>query len=140
MPNVWIYGQLPPQDNNDKNLRIQSPCPSNWSDDLGVVNDKNNEDKGQTDQPTDQPTVTGTRVPQDMLADASTTSQTAPNSASGIENTKNKITKLNRRPDCLMQPGHGKSPRNKTTQNENKENGRMENETSICLYRWVNLD
>ena len=37
MPNVWIYGQLPPRDNNDENLQIQSPCPSNWSDDLQVI-------------------------------------------------------------------------------------------------------
>ena len=63
-----------PQDNNDENRWIQSPCPSNWSDDLYVVDDNNDEIKGQTDQPTDQPmTLTGTRVPQDMLADASMT-------------------------------------------------------------------
>ena len=34
MPNICIYGQLPPRDNNDEDLQIQSPCPSNWSDDL----------------------------------------------------------------------------------------------------------
>ena len=34
MPNVLVYGQLPPEDNNDENRQIQSPCPSNWSDDL----------------------------------------------------------------------------------------------------------
>ena len=74
MPNVWVYGQLPPQDNNDEDIQIQSPCPSNWSDDLCVVSDNNDENKGQTDQLTDQPiNVTGTRVPQDVLADTSTT-------------------------------------------------------------------
>ena len=44
MPNVWIYGQLPHQDNNDENLQIQSPCPSNWSDNLLVV-DNNKDEK-----------------------------------------------------------------------------------------------
>ena len=74
MPNVLVYGQLPPEDNNDEDKQIQSPCPSNWSDDLYVVNDNNDENKGQTDQPTEQPTtLTGTRVPQDVLSDASTT-------------------------------------------------------------------
>ena len=74
MPNVWVYGQLPPQDNNDENRSNPSPCPSNWSDDLYVVNDNNDENKGKTEQPTENPTtLTGTRVPQDVLTDASTT-------------------------------------------------------------------
>ena len=74
MPNVLVYGQLPPQDNNDENRQIQSPCPSNWSDDLYIVDDNNDEDMEQTDQPTEQPTaLTGTRVPQNVLADTSTT-------------------------------------------------------------------
>ena len=74
MPKLTVYEQLPPQDNNGENRQIQSPCPSNWSDDLYVVDDNNDENMEQTDQPTDQPTtLTGTRVPQDMLADASTT-------------------------------------------------------------------
>ena len=57
MPNVLVYGQLPPQDNNDKDRRIQSPCPSNWSDDLYVVDDNKDEKMDQTDQPTEQPTT-----------------------------------------------------------------------------------
>ena len=74
MPNVLVYGQLPPQDNNDEDRQIQSPCPSNWSDDLYVVDDNKDEKMDQTDQPTEQPTtLTGTRVPQDVLADTSTT-------------------------------------------------------------------
>ena len=74
MPNVWVYGQLPHQDNNKENRQIQSPCPSNWSDDLYEVNDDNDKNKGQTDKPTNQPTtLTGTKVPQDVLADSSTT-------------------------------------------------------------------
>ena len=75
MPSVWVYGQLPPQDNNVKNLQIQSPCPSNWSDDLQVVDDNKDEKMDQTDQLTIQPptTLTGTRVPQDILMDTSTT-------------------------------------------------------------------
>ena len=74
MPNVWVYGQLAHQDNNDKNRSHPSPCPSNWSDDLYVVDDNNDENKGQTDQPTENPTtLTGTRVLQDILADTRTT-------------------------------------------------------------------
>ena len=72
MPNVWIYGQLPPRDNNDENLEIQSPCPSNWSDDLQVIDGNKDESKEQTEQPTNQIiTLTGTRVPQDVLMDTS---------------------------------------------------------------------
>ena len=74
MPKVMVIEQLPSQDNNEENRPIRSPCPSNWSDDLYVVDDNNDENMGQTDQPTNQPTtLTGTRVPQDVLADASTT-------------------------------------------------------------------
>ena len=74
MPNVLVYGQLPPQDNSDKNRQIQSPCPSNWSDDLYIVDDNKDENMEQTDQPTENPTtLTGTRVPQDVLVDTSTT-------------------------------------------------------------------
>ena len=53
MPKVLVYGQLPPQDNNDENRPTQSPCPSNWSDDLYVVDDNNDENMEQTNQPTD---------------------------------------------------------------------------------------
>ena len=54
--------------------KFQSPCPSNWSDDLYVVDDNKDENMEQTDQPTENPTtLTGTRVPQDILADTSTT-------------------------------------------------------------------
>ena len=74
MLKVTVIEQLPPKDNNDENRQIQSPCPSNWSDDLYVEDDSDNENPKQTDQPTDQPTtLAGTRVPQDMLADAITT-------------------------------------------------------------------
>ena len=74
MPNMCIYGQLPPRDNNDKGLRIQSPCPSNWSDDLLEIDNNKPECKEQTEQPTNHiMTLTGTRVPQDVLAHASTT-------------------------------------------------------------------
>ena len=74
MPNVWVYGQLPPQDNNDENRSNPSPCPSNWSDELYVVDNNNDENKRKTDQPTENPTtLTGTRLPQDVLMDTSTT-------------------------------------------------------------------
>ena len=73
MPNVCIYGQLAPRDDNDENLRIQSPCPSNWSDDLQVIDNNKDESKEQTEQPANQIiTLTGTRVPQNVLMDLST--------------------------------------------------------------------
>ena len=73
MPNVWIYGQLPPRDNNDENLQIQSPCPSNWSDDLRIIDNNKDESKEQTEQPANQIiTLTGTRVPQTILMGHST--------------------------------------------------------------------
>ena len=74
-----------------KTDKFKVPVPPTGSDDLCVVNDNNDENKGQNDQPTNQPTtVTGTRVPQDVLADESTTMRTTPNSATGTENTKTK--------------------------------------------------
>ena len=39
-----------------------------------------------------------------------------------------------------MQPGHGKSHKNKTAQNRNKDNGRKENGKVFYLYRCDNLD
>ena len=74
MPNVWIYGQLPPQDDNDEDLQIQSPCPSNWSNDLLVVDNNKDKKMDQTEQPTENTTtLTGTSVPQDVLTNTSTT-------------------------------------------------------------------
>ena len=73
MPNVWIYGQLAHRNDNDENLRIQSPCLSNWSDDLWVIDNNKDESKEQPEQPTNQIiTLTGTRVPQNILMDPST--------------------------------------------------------------------
>ena len=108
MPTVWIYGQLPPRDNNDKNLQIQSPCPSNWSDDLRVIDNNKDESKEQMEQPANQiVTLTGTRVPQDVLAHASTTlrlPQTVPQ-ALKIQEQNNKLNRManpNKKPDPLM--------------------------------------
>ena len=68
IPKVSVIGPLPPQENNDENRQIQSPCPSNWGDYLlHVEDDTDDENPKQTDQLTDQPTtLTGTRVPQDV--------------------------------------------------------------------------
>ena len=91
MPKVMVIEQLPSQDSYEENRPIQSPCPSNWSDDLYIVYDNNDENMGQTDQPTKQSTtLAGTRVPQDVLADASNYHETTPNSAPGAEKTKTK--------------------------------------------------
>ena len=106
MPNVYIYGQLPPRDNNDKDLQIQSPCPSNWSDDLLEIDDNKVQSKEQTKQPANQiVTLTGTRVPQDVLAHASTTlrlPQTVPQ-ALQIQEQNNK-TKQNGKPRQKTRP------------------------------------
>ena len=55
--------------------RLKSPCPSNWNDYLHVADDSSDdENPKQTDQLTYQPTtLTGTTVPQDILADTNTT-------------------------------------------------------------------
>ena len=122
MPKVTVIGQLPPQENNDENRQTQSPCASKWSDYLlHTEDDSNDKNPKQTDQLNDQPTtLTGTRIPQDILADANTTirlPKTVPQALKG----QNKMAKLNKRPDHLMQPGHGKNHRNKMAQNRNKK-------------------
>ena len=71
-PKLWVHG--PPQDDNEEDFRIHSPCPSNWSDDLLEIDHNKDEDKEQTEQSAKHvTTLTGTRVPQDVLAHASTT-------------------------------------------------------------------
>ena len=72
-PKVTAVKQQTPQEDNEDNRQTQSPCPSNWSDDLYVVDNTNDENTEQTEQPIYQPTtLTGTRVPQDTQADANT--------------------------------------------------------------------
>ena len=91
-PKVTVVKQKMPQD-NDANRQIQSPCPSNWSDYLHMADNTNDENTDQTEQPTDQPTMsTGTRVPQDTCTDANTIvrlPQTEPQALT-IQNTKGK--------------------------------------------------
>ena len=73
-PRVTVIKQQTPQEDNEENRQIQSPCPSNWSDDLHVVDDTNDKNIEQTEKPIDQPiTLTGTRVPQDIQVDTNTT-------------------------------------------------------------------
>ena len=128
MPNVWIYGQLPPQDNNDKNLQIQSPCPSNWSDDLQVIDDNKDESKEQTEQPTNQIiTLTGTRVPQDILMDTSTSlrlPQTMPQVLKTLETEWQSQTKDQ---TTLRNLDMEKDTKTRRPGIENKDNGRKEN-------------
>ena len=106
MPNVCIYGQLAPRDDYNKNLQIQSPCPSNWSDDLQVIDTNKDESKEQTEQPANQIiTLTGTRVPQNILMDPSTSlrlTQTVPQ-ALKIQEQNNK-TKQNGKPKQKARP------------------------------------
>ena len=49
IPKVSGIGQLPPQENNNENGQTQSPCPSNWSDDLYEVDNSDNKNSKQTD-------------------------------------------------------------------------------------------
>ena len=106
MPNICIYGQLPPRDNNDEDLRIQSPCPSNWSDDLLEIDNNKPECKEQTEQPANHVmTLTGTRVPQDVIAHTSTTlrlPQTVPQALQIQE--QNNETKPNGKPRQKTRP------------------------------------
>ena len=69
-----IREHTPPQDNNEEYLHIHSPCPSNWSDDLLEIDQNKDEDRKRTQKPDNHVmTLTGTRVPQDVLAHSSTT-------------------------------------------------------------------
>ena len=40
-----IREHTPPQDNNEEDLCIHSPCPSNWSDDLLEIDQNKDEDR-----------------------------------------------------------------------------------------------
>ena len=137
---VLVYGQLTPQDNNDENRQTQSPCPSNWSDDLYVVDDNNDENMEQTDQPTDQSTtLTGTRVSQDVLADTSTTLRLPQTISQVLKIQKqNGKTKQKTRPPYMTWTW--KKSQKQDGQNRNKKKGRKENGTRSYLYRWVKLD
>ena len=69
-PKLTVIEQEDPHD-KEPNRQIQSLCPSNWSDYLHVQDDIDNESMDKTEPLTDQLTMsTGTRVPQDMHADA----------------------------------------------------------------------
>ena len=73
-PKTTVIEHNMPQD-DETNKQRQSPCSSNWSDYLHVVDDTDNESMDQTEPPTDpnQPTTsTGTQVTQDTHADANT--------------------------------------------------------------------
>ena len=89
-----------------KIYEIQSPCPSNWSDDLLEIDNNKAQRNEQTNQPANQIiTLTGTRVPQDVLAHASTTlrpPQTVPQ-ALQIQEQNNK-TKQNGKPRQKTRP------------------------------------
>ena len=113
-PKVWVH--TPPQDDNGEDLQIYSPCPSNWSDDLLEIDNNKAQNNKQMNQPANQfINSTGTRVPQDVLAHASTTLRIPPHNASGIANSRTK-TKLNsmenpdKRLDLLTKLGLGKRP------------------------------
>ena len=103
MPKVWVYG--PPQYNNDENLRIHSPCPSNWSDDLQEIDNNKDEGKEQTEQPDNQiMTLTGTRVPQDVLAHASTTLRLHQTVPQALKIQEQKTQKQNGQPKHKTRP------------------------------------
>ena len=132
-PKVTVVEQQTPQEDNDDNRQTQSPCPSNWSDNLHMVDDNNDENTEQTEQPIDQPTSpTGTRVPQDTQADTYTIVRLPHTVPQALKRHK-QMAKANKRLDHLMQLGHRKNLRNKMTQNRNKEKGRIEHGISILF-------
>ena len=76
-----------------KIYKIQNTCPSNWSVDLEVIDHNKDEGKEQTDQPANQIiTLTGTRVPQDILMNTST-SLTLPQTLPQAQKTQKQIGK-----------------------------------------------
>ena len=89
----------------------------------------------QTDQPMYQPTtLTGTRVPQDILADTSTTlrlPQAMPQVLK-IQKQNDKTKPKTRLPYVTWT--WGKSHRNKMAWNRNKEKGRKENGKKYFIY------
>ena len=87
----------------------------------------------QTDQPMDQPTtLTGTRVPQDVLADTSTTLRLPQTKPQALKIQKqNDKTKQKTRPPYMTWTW--KSHKNKMAWNRNKEKGRKENGKSILF-------
>ena len=71
-PKIRVH--TPPQDDNEEDLCTHSPCSSNWSDDLVEIDQYKDEDRKRKEQPDYHVmNLTGTRVPQDMLAHSSTT-------------------------------------------------------------------
>ena len=129
-PKVWVH--TPPQDDNEEDLQIHSPCPSNWSDDLLEIDENKAQNNKQMNQPANQfINSTGTRVPQDMLAHASTTLR-IPTQCPRHCKFKNK-TKLNsmenpdKRLDLLTKLGRGKGHKSMTNRNRNEDYGRKKN-------------
>ena len=133
-----MYGYMDsyhPETIMTKIYQIQSPCPSNWSDDLQVIDDNKDESKEQMEQPTEEIiTLTGTRVPQDTLTDTSTTLRLPQTMPHVLRMQKqNGKTKQKTRPP-YARPRHGKSHKNKMAWNRNKENGRKENGKKYFIY------
>ena len=102
-PKVWVYG--PPQDNNEENLRIHSPCPSNWGDNLLEIDHNKDKDKKQTEQSAKHvKTLTGTRVPQYILAHTSTTLRLPQTMPQALQIQEQNKTRQNGRPKQKTRP------------------------------------
>ena len=117
-----IRVHTPPQDHNEEDSHIHSPCPSNWSDNLLEINQNKDEDRNRTEQPDNHIlTLTGTRVPQDVLAHIGTTlrqPQTMPQALQIQE--QNKI-KQNGKPRQKTRPPYKTWNWKKTTKQDEQE-------------------
>ena len=102
-PKVWVH--TPPQDDNEEDLQIHSPCPSNWSDDLLEIDDNKAQNNKHMNQPANQIiNLTGTRVPQDMLAHASTTLRIPQTMPQALQIQEQNKTKQNGKPRQKTRP------------------------------------
>ena len=129
-PEIWVH--TPPQDDNEEDLQIHSPCPSNWSDDLLEIDHNKDEDKEQTEQSAKHATtLTGIRVPQDVLAHTSTTLRQPQTVPQALQIQIQKTQKQHDQPKQKTRPPYKtrdwKKPQNKTTRNKNEDNGRKKN-------------
>ena len=102
-PKIRVH--TPPQDHNEKESCIHSPCPSNWSDNLLEIIPNKDEDRNPTEH-TDNHIMTlmGTRVPQDVLAHMGTTLRQPHTMPQALQIQEQNNTKQNGKPRQKTRP------------------------------------
>ena len=102
-PKIRVH--TPPQDHNEKESCIHSPCPSNWSDDLLEIIPNKDEDRNPTEHPDNHiMTLTCTRVPQDVLAHMGTTLRQPHTMPQALQIQEQNNTKQNGKPRQKTRP------------------------------------